>query len=192
MAPIYWLPPLAWMAVIFVLSTDVGSSEHTRSWLEPVFRAVRPWATDVQVRAVHAVVRKAAHVIEYAILAVLWFRAFARGRAWPPAKAASAAFGLAAAWAVVDEAHQAFVASRGAAAGDVLIDTIGAAAAALVARFGWRAAARGATTALLWTAALGGAGALLLNAAAGVPSGALWLTAPASALLLARRRWRAR
>ncbi|MGH7388497.1 MAG: VanZ family protein, partial [Candidatus Rokuibacteriota bacterium] len=122
MAPLYWLPPLAWMAVIFVLSTDVGSAEHTGAWLEPLFRVARPWASDAQIGAAHAVVRKTAHVAAYAILAALWFRAFARGRAWPARAAALAAFGLAAAWAVVDESHQAFVASRGAGAGDVLLD----------------------------------------------------------------------
>ncbi len=192
MTPLSWLPPLVWMGVIFVLSTDVGSAEHTRSWLEPLFRAMLPGATDAQIGAVHILVRKAAHVTEYAILAALWFRALARGRGWRAAAPGRTALGIAAAWALVDEGHQAFVISRGAGVGDVFLDTAGATAAVLVARLGWRAAARGATTVLLWIAALGGGAVLALNAAVGVPSGVLWVTAPAAVLLLALRLRRVR
>lgn len=192
MAPIYWLPPVLWMGIIFGLSTDVGSAEHTASWLEPVFRAVLPGATPAVIEALHLLVRKTAHATEYAVLAALWFRAFARGRGWRPSAAAVTALGLSALWALLDEGHQTFVVSRGASLGDVFLDTTGAAAAMLVARFGWRPTARVVTTTLLWIALLGGTGVLVLNAVVGVPSGVLWITAPAAALLLALRRRRTR
>jgi len=190
MRPIDWIPPVAWMAVIFVLSTDAGSAHHTGQWLAPVIRLVLPGATPAQVQAVHALIRKLAHLTEYAILAALWFRAFARGARMSPAAAGWAALGLSAAWAGLDELHQAFVASRGGNLADVLLDSTGAAAAVVAARAGWRAAARRATVALLWFAAAGGALALAIDAQAGVPSGILWVTTPVAALaLLVGRRW---
>lgn len=192
MRPTYWLPPLAWMVVIFVMSTDAGSAQLTGDWLGPVLRGMLPSATPAQLGAAHVAVRKTAHVTEYAVLAALWFRAFVRGRGWHASPAGWAALGLAVAWAIADESHQAFVPSRSASAGDVAFDTAGAAAAVLVARAGWRAAARGMTTALLWIATLGGAGVLVLNAVLGVPPGFLAFSAPAAALLLVLRRRRAR
>ncbi len=185
-----WLPPTAWMLVIVALSTDAGSAEHTGRWLEPVLRAVLPSAAAV--RIAHGAVRTAAHAGEYAVLAALWFHALRRGRGSPGPRAAWAALAIAAAWAVTDEWHQAFVPSRTASAGDVVIDVAGAALAMAVAGAGWRAAVRRATTVLLWIAALGGAGALALNAALGVSSGPLWFSTPAAVLLLARRRLDAR
>lgn len=191
MPPLYWLPPVAWMAVIFVLSTDMGNARHTGDWLEPVLRALLPSANSAQLGAVHGAARKAAHVTEYAVLAALWFRALLRGRGWPARPAGWAALGLAVVWAVTDEWHQAFVPSRTASAGDVAFDAVGAALVVLVARAGWRAAARGATTALLWIAGLGGAGLLALNVALGMAWGVLGFSVPVAALVLVLRHRRA-
>jgi len=193
MAPRSWLPPVAWMAVVFALSTDLGSAERTAHWLDPIVSTLLPWVTPAQAAAAHAIVRKGAHLTEYAVLGALWVRAFAGGQGWRPAAAGWSAFALAAAWAVVDEAHQAFVASRGGSAADVALDAIGAALGVLGALAGWRRAVGGLTTILLWIAAVGGGIALAVDAAAGVRSGLLWVTAPAAGLLLlVRRRWTAR
>ncbi len=183
-----WLLPVAWMAVIFLLSFDAASSEHTSRLLLPLFRRAWPSASDLQLQALHALTRKAAHVTEYGVLAALWVRALARA-GWPAGAAARGALGISLAWAVIDETHQALVASRTSSPADVLLDATGALAAVLVARAGWRAAADRLTAALLWAAAVGGALVLALDAALDVPAGLLWLTAPAAALLLALRRW---
>jgi VanZ family protein len=182
-----WLPPVAWMGLILVLSTDAGSAERTGGLLIPLLRWALPWLSPQQVEAVHLLIRKAAHFTEYAVLAALWFRALARSRA--PGTTAWLALAIGVAWAVLDEVHQLFVVSRGASVADIALDTAGAATAVGVARWGWRAV-DAATTGLLWVAVGGGALALALDLHAGVPSGVLWVSVPAAGVMLVlRRRW---
>jgi VanZ family protein len=191
MRPGYWLPPVVWMAVIFWLSSDTGSAAETSPILLPLLRWLLPWATPGELDALHGLARKGAHVVEYTVLAALWFRALARGRGLGPRASAWLALLLSLGWAGLDELHQSFLLSRTGSAMDVVLDGAAALAALMVARAGWRAAADAATGALLWIALAGGAVALAVNAWAGVPSGALWLTTPLAALgLLARRRLR--
>ena len=196
--PKYWLPPLLWMAVIVGLSTDAGSSEHTKSWLLPLFRILAPWATPAQLEALHWLARRLAHLSEYAILAALWLRAFVRGRNLSPRAAGLLALAISVAWAILDELHQSFVPTRSASLADVLVDTAGALIALTVVHIGWRQAVDHTTTPLLWIALVGGAAFLLVNAILGVPSGPLWLTAPAAGMALiirtklARQRSRVR
>ena len=189
MRPSYWLPPVVWMAVIMAFSSATFSAESTGGLLDPLLRWLAPWLTEAHVDAIHVLGRKGAHATEYAILAVLWFRAFAKGRGVLPRRSAWMALGISLAWAFLDEAHQATLPARTASAGDVVIDGTGAVLALVGARVGWRRSADRATAVLLWLAALGGAGALLLNAFAGVPSGLLWLTTPMALLGLVLRRW---
>lgn len=191
MRPAHWLPPVAWMAVMFWISTDSGSREHTSRILLPLLRWLLPWATPEALDAAHLLLRKSAHVAEYAILAGLWFRALRRGLNLAPPAAAWSALLISAGWAALDEWHQAFVPSRTASVTDALLDSAAAAVAVWIAVRGWRAALDGATTALLWLAAVGGAAALAVNLWVGVPSGLLWMTPPAAvALLFARTRLR--
>jgi VanZ family protein len=93
-----WLPVVAWAALIFVLSSfetpDVGSG------------------------GVDYVVRKLAHLMEYAVLGALLMRA--TGRELP-------AFLLGAVYAASDEVHQHFVPGRHATPVDVAIDAVGVA-----------------------------------------------------------------
>ena len=79
--------------------------------------------------------KKAAHFAEYLVLGALLSHALAsRGAGW---RHRLLAFVIAVAYAVSDEAHQAFVPGRMPSAWDVGIDAIGAASGvALVAR--WR------------------------------------------------------
>lgn len=184
-----WLPPLVWMAAIGWFSTGDFSAEATGGWFQPLLRALLPWASEARLAALHALARKGAHVAEYAILAALWLRAFVRGRAWPPARAAWAALAISLAWAVLDEWHQSTLPERTGSAVDVLVDGAGAAGVLVLARLGWRRVADAATTVLLWLAAAGGAGLLVVNLLAGAPSGPLWLTVPLAALVLLVR-WR--
>lgn len=183
-----WLPPLAWMAVILWLSTGDFSAENTGGVLRPLLQWLLPWASASQLTAAHELIRKTAHVTEYAVLVALWFITFTRERRWSARTAAWAAVAIAIGWACVDELHQATEPSRTASIGDVVFDTAGALAAAVIARRGWRVTAV-VTTVLLWTAAIGGAVVIAINLASGVASGVLWLTVPvAAALLLWRRR----
>ena len=126
----YWLPVVLWMALIFSASTDVFSAEHTSRFIGPFLRWFAPDLSDETVRQVQLGVRKTAHVLEYAILAALLWRALRRPRpndprpwSWP---LAATAIALAIAYAVTDELHQGLVASRYGSAVDVLIDSAGA------------------------------------------------------------------
>jgi len=193
MRPIHWLPPLAWMGVILLLSTDAGSVESTSRILLPLLRWILPSATPLQIDALHGLARKAAHFMEYTILTFLWFRALAGGGRWSPGAASWTALGVGLAWACLDEAHQALVLSRTASLGDIALDGTGTLAAVLIARKGWERAADTITTVLLWVALGGGATLLALNAAVGATGTVLWVTTAAAAVVLAlRHRRRAR
>ena len=124
----YWMPVAIWLGVIFFCSTDFMSAEHTSRIIEPLLRWLRPNISPEAIALVQFLVRKAAHVTEYAILAMLLWRATVGGinverkmaillvNVWLAATLVAA----------LDEYHQSFVPSRGAAWGDVLIDSGGA------------------------------------------------------------------
>jgi len=127
----YWLPVLAWMIFIFIGSTELLSAEHTSRFIGPFLRWFAPHISEATVGSVQLVVRKCAHLTEYAILAALLVRAFRqnqpRGR-----RALLVCFFVAALCAALDEYHQSFVASRTGSPWDVLIDCAGALAGFLI------------------------------------------------------------
>jgi len=127
-----YLPVILWMAVIFTVSTDLGSTRRTSRLIGPVLRWFNPQITDEAIRQVQTVVRKAGHVVGYAVLAGLVWRArrlmLAGGGGkldwdWRDLWFVLAVCAL---YAVTDEIHQSFVPSRQGSAVDVLIDTLGA------------------------------------------------------------------
>ncbi len=131
----YWLPVLLWMGVIFSASGDSNSAEHSSRIIAPLVRWLLPDLSEEAVHAVVLFVRKSGHVVEYAVLALLLWRALRK-----PAKSGSTpwrwseaglALGVAALYAATDELHQAMVPSRQGCVGDVLLDTSGAALALL-------------------------------------------------------------
>jgi len=139
-----WLPVFLWMGLIFILSTDLGSSAHTSRILGPLLRWLIPNVTREQIEMVQFLVRKGGHVAEYAGLAMLLVRALrpalraTQAWSWP---AAGLTLAAATAYAATDEWHQSFVATRTASAGDVLLDAIGV-SIGLVLVFGWQKFAR--------------------------------------------------
>jgi VanZ family protein len=119
------------MAVIFSASTDTFSANRTSRIIGPLLRWFKPDVSPETIQAVQTVVRKGAHMAEYAVLALLLWRAIdkpARDRVaiWN-GRHAAAAFAIATIYAATDEFHQMFVPSRGAQFGDVLLDSAGAA-----------------------------------------------------------------
>ncbi len=130
----YWLPPLLWMALIWGLSSDVGSAAQTSRFFVPLLTWLLPWATPAQIALAHGLVRKLGHLVEYAILAALWFRALRGERRLALPISAWIALATSVAWAILDELHQSTVASRTASATDVLLDAAGATLAALTLR----------------------------------------------------------
>jgi len=124
----YWLPLLIWIGVIFVGSTDLMSAEHTWRFLVPILRWLKPDVAPETIRSVHTAVRKCAHVAEYAILALLLWRALRSGsavRAKMSTLVAAVLLGCAV-FAASDEFHQSFVKSRTPSLRDVLLDIAGA------------------------------------------------------------------
>ncbi len=115
------------MLVIFAASTDLGSAEHTSRFLIPFLRWISPEISIATIAAVEFLIRKGAHLTEYAILAILLFRALrSRGR-YVFARQAALVLTVAALYAATDEYHQTFTPSRTASARDVMIDCCGAA-----------------------------------------------------------------
>jgi hypothetical protein len=186
-----FLLPLAWSALIAWFSGAGWHGGATTPLLEPWLRALLPWAAPEQIAGAHWLLRKTGHVVEYAVLALLWRRALAGPDApapwrWPLA--------LAVLTAVLDEAHQATTFTREGRVADVILDGSAAAAALFVATHGARRAADGLACILLWAAAAGGTVLLAIDLAAAAPSGWLWLSVPAAWLTLwvwRRRRVRA-
>jgi VanZ family protein len=129
----YWLPVVAWAALISFLSTDSFSSEHTGTIVLVVLRWFLPHASDATLELLHLLIRKCAHLTEYFIFSLLLLRAI-RGteRGWR-LRWALLALAIAAGYAGLDEFHQSFVPSRTSSARDALLDATGAATAQLAA-----------------------------------------------------------
>jgi VanZ family protein len=124
----YWLPLLIWVGVIFLGSTDLMSAEHTSRFIVPFLRWLKPDISAETLASIHFILRKCAHVGEYAVLGLLLLRAatlmmnFKRSMAILYVSVLSVCLFVAA----TDEFHQALVASRGASVRDIMIDSGGA------------------------------------------------------------------
>ncbi|MDP9147010.1 MAG: VanZ family protein [Acidobacteriota bacterium] len=134
-----WLPALCWAAVIFSLSTDSFSAEHTGRILRPILFWLIPSLTEAGFAQLHFLVRKTAHFTEYFVFCLLLYRGIRGGeRGWRWSWGV-AALAIAAGYSALDEIHQAFVASRTASPYDSMLDTVGAAFAILVLWLWFRA-----------------------------------------------------
>ena len=98
-----WLPVLLWAAVIFTLSSIPSLSTGLGTW--------------------DTILRKGAHLTEYAVLGGLLYRALGR-------EPLALAMGIS--YAATDELHQYFVRGRHASPVDVAIDAVGVAAGMLI------------------------------------------------------------
>jgi hypothetical protein len=170
------LPPLGWTAIVAWLSMPTWSGERTEAFLLPFLAWLFPSAGADLLAAWHGLARKAAHVVEYAVLAGLWHWALRPGGA---TGALLGAIGLTAGTAVLDELHQAARSVRGGSALDVALDLMGAGGALAALHLGPRAAADRLAAGLLWVAAAGGALLFALDLYLGV--GSPWL-GPSAAL----------
>lgn len=131
-----WLPALAWMGVIFAMSAMPGdSSGQTSGRLVHLLLSMISFlfgqdaAAQIDIETIHLLIRKGAHMTEYAILYFLYFRALRMENTAHPGLCALL---LCALYAATDEWHQSFVADRGPSVMDVAIDTLGAGAAFLL------------------------------------------------------------
>lgn len=126
---LYVGPMLFWMMLIFMGSSRAGSSGnsswlivHILNWFEAGSgNALSPETLD----RVNLLVRKAAHISEYAVLTLLAVRAMQFGKTMPRLRAVFGGPLVALLYAASDEFHQSFVPGRTPAVHDVLIDGIG-------------------------------------------------------------------
>ena len=127
-----WWPALLWAAMMFFLSTDSFSSEHTSRIIEPLLRWFFPGINVASLEFAHHIIRKFAHFTEYFIFFLLLYRGL-RGfrRGWHSSSAVLSWF-IAAGYSALDEIHQSFVASRGASPLDSLLDSVSALVAVVV------------------------------------------------------------
>lgn len=128
-----WLSVLAWVAVIQIFASGSFSANETSRVIGPLLRWLFPGADAESIAAVHFSIRKTAHVVEYAILALLALRAFRSSSGRPLAWLVAASLVLALAVAIVDESRQAAAEERTGALSDVALDMGGAAAALALA-----------------------------------------------------------
>jgi VanZ family protein len=121
-----WLLVLAWLAIIFLLSSESFSEPSTGSLLRPFLRWLFPeWSTP-EIRSLHHAIRKAAHMSVYGVLALLAFRALRFSLAGSGLRLAGLALGLVFATAATDEFMQAFSKTRTGSLVDVGYDLLGA------------------------------------------------------------------
>ena len=128
----YWGPAIVWATLTWILSTASFSAASTSRFIIPVLHWLLPQASPETLGILHGVIRKSAHFVEYFIFSLLVLRGVCGGRAGWKLSWALATVAIAAAYAALDELHQAFVAERTGSAFDSLLDTCGAAAAQLV------------------------------------------------------------
>jgi VanZ family protein len=126
----YWLPPLVWMALIFSASADAHSYEHSSRLLAPLLRWLFPQMSEKTVDEMVFLARKCCHLAEYAVLALLVWRALHSPKnklpawSWPKVGGTLLVVFL---YAASDEFHQIFVPTRTPRIHDVVIDTAGGA-----------------------------------------------------------------
>jgi VanZ family protein len=126
-----WGPVVLWVALIWTMSSEPFAASHTGSLVAAVVRLVLPDIRLDTLQTIHAILRKAAHVIEYAMLGVLTCNAFRRQEpGWSGVRRVLFTVALGVACALVDEGHQALVPARTGSHRDVLLDTTAAALAA--------------------------------------------------------------
>lgn len=100
-----WLPPLAWMTLIFVLSAQPDLPHPPQPWQDTL-------------------IKKGGHAFVFGVQAWLYLRALRR-HVSSPATLRWVCAGLAVLYAASDEFHQTFVPGRKGRLSDVVIDSLG-------------------------------------------------------------------
>ena len=102
----FWLPVIVWTTVIFIFSS-------------------RPTPVSAQIDWQDFIIKKTAHIVEYAILSTLLYRALVNSGV-PKREAAIYSIILSATYGISDEVHQHFTPGREPRVRDVFFDLFGA------------------------------------------------------------------
>jgi VanZ family protein len=112
--------------LVFLFSTGTFSALQTGHILRPFLEWLFGEISDARFALIQFLVRKTAHLVVYATLSALWFRALRGANSgWQPSWALLALL-VSMLVALGDEFHQSFVPSRGGSPWDVLLDSFGA------------------------------------------------------------------
>lgn len=121
-----YVPLLLWIGVIFFLSSGQGSSGKTSLIIRPVLEFLFPSASEETLGFYHGVIRKFAHLSEYAVLGVLACRAFRSSiELHHRYRTIVAAIAVVLLTASLDEFNQSFNPLRTGTPWDVAIDATG-------------------------------------------------------------------
>lgn len=127
---LYWVPVLLIVGAIFSASSDRSSMQRSSRIIGPIVRFFVPRISEPDLRKVVFAARKGAHFTEYALLALVLFRAV-RGtwhggtHPWERREAVWV-FLACVAVAICDETYQTLVPQRQGAVVDIVIDSSGA------------------------------------------------------------------
>ena len=122
-----WLWVILWMFVIFLFSTNTFSGSNTSKIIGPLLKWIVPEITNESISLIQLGFRKSAHIIEYAILALLICNALARGSInFSSASLIIRSVFISFVYAVCDEWHQSWTPDRVGSLIDVLVDSVGA------------------------------------------------------------------
>lgn len=105
-----WLPVILWAAIILSASSDSFSSTQSQGWLSRLLGREVPYELNIAFR-------KLGHILAYAILGAL---------AWRANRRVTVAIAIALLVAMTDEWHQSLIASRTGTPWDVVLDGVGA------------------------------------------------------------------
>jgi VanZ family protein len=124
-----WALVAAWVLVVLWLGGADFGAVQTSGMLGHLIRFFDPDMPWEEFQQLHHTLRKAAHVVEYAVLALLAFRAMWLTFHTLLGRIAGLALLLVLVVATADETRQALLGGRTGSAGDVLLDATGALAA---------------------------------------------------------------
>ena len=136
-----WIAAILWLIVIAIESSALLSASNASRILYPLLHFLfgLDW---LRFEYWHFYIRKAGHVVGYAILSILLFRAWRATLPamsdvkWTPRWATIAILGTALV-ASLDEWHQSFIPSRTGAVSDVVLDTCASVAAQALIFLWW-------------------------------------------------------
>ena len=120
-----WLFVTLWVLVIMGFASDGFSGSSTFRILTPLLRWLDPDIGWERIREIHFLVRKLAHTFEYAVLAILGFRAFRITLAVPLVYVALLTLGSVLAVAGLDELRQSWLPTRTGSVADIGLDCVG-------------------------------------------------------------------
>ncbi|MEQ1765222.1 MAG: VanZ family protein [Pyrinomonadaceae bacterium] len=116
-----YAPLIIWIVVIVGLGSSVGAMNETSRFIRPLLEFLFPTADPATLTFYHGLIRKGAHVFEYAVLGFLAYRVFGFVKGRP----AIHAIILVSLVAAMDELNQSFNPARTSSPWDVGLDVLG-------------------------------------------------------------------